>query len=223
MRENTRFRITSDPRIPDQTIWGFNLGGTDPPTFPGPTIVDRYGTPSLIRRFNDLPLQTQNGGFGVPEVSTHFHNFHDAPESDGGPCRFFFRGQYFDYFRTMEQAGFDDPQTPPEQRILESESSLWYHDHRVEHTAENVYKGLAGFHVIFNDFDTGNENTGFRLPTFPEFDIPLVLTDKLIDPGTGKICFDLFGFDGLIGDKLLVNGVLQPFLDVKKRRYRFRR
>ncbi|TMA99209.1 MAG: hypothetical protein E6J70_13380 [Deltaproteobacteria bacterium] len=26
-RENARFRITGDPNIPDQTIWGFNLGG----------------------------------------------------------------------------------------------------------------------------------------------------------------------------------------------------
>src|SRR5262245_7785134 len=222
LKQNTQFRITSDTRIPAQTIWGFNLGGTDDAITPGPTIVTRYHTPAVVRRFNDLPPQAQNGGFGVPEVSTHLHNDHSGTESDGGPCRFFFRGQYFDYYYTMEQAGFDDPQTPPEQRILESESSLWYHDHRVDHTSENVYKGLLGFHVFFNDFDTGNENTGFRLPTFPQFDIPLALTDKLIDPGTGLICFDLFGFDGLVGDKLLVNGVLQPFLEVKKRRYRFR-
>jgi len=222
MRENKRFRITSDPHIPDQTIWGFNLGGNDPAITPGPTIVDQYDGARVVRRFNELPPQAQNGGFGVPETSTHFHNFHDAPESDGSPCRFFFRGQYFDYHRTMQTPGFDDPNTDPAERLLESQSSLWYHDHRVGHTAENVYKGLLGFELLFNQFDTGNENTGFRLPSFPQFDIPLALTDKLIDPGTGKICFDLFGFDGLVGDKLLVNGVLQPFLEVQKRRYRFR-
>src|SRR2546422_3948643 len=185
-------------------------------------MVSRYGTPKLVRRANEFPPQAQNGGFGVPETSTHFHNFHDAPESDGSPCRFFFRGQYFDYYRTMQTAGFDDPNTDPAERLLEFQSTLWYHDHRVEHTAENVYKGLLGFELLFNAFDTGDENTGFRLPSFPQFDIPLALTDKLIDPGTGKICFDLFGLDGLIGDKLLVNGVLQPFLEVQKRRYRFR-
>src|SRR5438128_960179 len=192
MRENTRFRITSDPNIPDQTIWGFNLGGNDPAITPGPTIVDQYDGARIVRRFNELPPQAQNGGFGVPEPSTHFHNFHD------------------------------DPNTDPAERLLEFQSTLWYHDHRVDHTAENVYKGLLGFELLFNAFDTGDENTGFRLPSFPQFDIPLALTDKLIDPGTGKICFDLFGFDGLIGDKLLVNGVLQPFLEVQKRRYRFR-
>src|SRR5206468_835499 len=29
-----------------------------------------------------------------------------APESDGGPCRWFFRGQYFDYYHTANQACF---------------------------------------------------------------------------------------------------------------------
>ena len=222
--QNNNFRITSDTRIPDQTIWGFNKGGDDlnldPAITPSPTIVSRYGEPLLVRRFNDLPLEST--GFGVPEVSTHLHNFHSAPESDGGPCRFFFRGQYYDYYYTMETAGFDDPATTPEQRAREYLSTLWFHDHRIDHTAENVYKGLAGFHLVFNEFDTGDEGTGFHLPSFPEFDIPVILTDKLLDPQTGEICFDTFGLDGLVGDVFLANGMAQPYLDVKKRRYRFR-
>src|SRR4051794_38563487 len=89
------------PALPPQTVWGFNLGGadlsSDPALSPGPVLVLRYGPPSIVRRFNQLPPPTQNGGFGVPEVSTHLHNFHSAPDSDGGPCdpvqqRFFFRG-----------------------------------------------------------------------------------------------------------------------------------
>ena len=34
--------------------------------------------------------------------------------------------------------------------------------------------------------------------------------------------FDLFNLDGILGDKFLVNGVIQPFLNVEPRRYRFR-
>src|SRR5262249_54961495 len=90
------------------------------------------------------------------------------------------------------------------------------------HTAENVYKGLAGFHLFFNEFDTGDESTGFHLPSFPEFDVPLFLTDKLIDPETGLVCFDTFGFDGLVGDTFCVNFKVQPFFEVQERRYRFR-
>src|SRR5213593_1845853 len=224
MRANPNARITSDTRIPKQTIWGFNLGGsaaTDVAIFPGPTIRTNYQKPWVIRRFNELPTQSQNGGFGVPEISTHLHNFHSAPESDGGPCRWFFRGQYFDYYFTAQQAGFASTHQPNGD-INESLSTMWYHDHRIDHTAENTYKGLEGFHLIFNQFDTGNETTGFRLPSYPAFDIPIILNDKLIDPSTGQICFDTFNFKGLIGDVQLANGIVQPYFNVSKRRYRFR-
>ena len=157
----------------------------------------------------------------MPETSTHLHNFHAGTESDGGPCRYIFRGQYFDYYDTLQQAGFAST-NPPNGDINESMSTLWYHDHRVDHTAENVYKGLAGFHLFFNKFDTGDEGSGFHLPSFPAFDIPILLADKLIDPGTGLICFDTFENDGLVGDIQLANGKVQPFLDVSQRRYRFR-
>ena len=224
IRANPNFRITSDTNIPAQTIWGFNLGGSaasDVGTFPAPTIVTRYQPPWLVRRFNELPPQSQNGGFGVPEMSTHLHNFHSAPESDGAPCRWFFRGQYFDYYYTAQQAGFAST-NQPNGDINESLSTLWYHDHRIDHTAENIYKGLAGFQFMFNQFDTGNETTGFRLPSYPQFDIPIALTDKLLDSSTGLICFDTFNFKGLLGDVQLANGKVKPFLSVNKRRYRFR-
>jgi FtsP/CotA-like multicopper oxidase with cupredoxin domain len=224
LRANPNFRFTSDTNIPAQTIWGFNLGGSassDVATFPAPTVVTRYQQPWVIRRFNELPTQSQNGGFGVPEVSTHLHNFHTAPESDGGPCRWFFRGQYFDYYYTAQQAGFASDHQPGGD-INESLSTLWYHDHRIDHTAENVYKGMAGFHLIFNQYDTGNETTGFRLPSYPQYDIPIMLADKLLDPSTGQLCFDTFNFKGLLGDVQLANGIIQPYLNVSARRYRFR-
>ena len=218
------------PDLPPQTFWGFNLGGADltkdPALSPGPTVVARYGDPVLVRRFNQLPPESQNGGFGVPEVSTHLHNFHSGSESDGSPCdpvnrRFFFRGQFYDYFHTMAFAGFDST-NPPNGDPKEALSTLWYHDHRVEHTAENVYKGLAGFWLNFDNRDTGNEHTGLRLPSFPDFDIPMILTDKIFDSQTGLLAFDTFNLDGLVGDTFLVNGKVQPFFEVRKRRYRFR-
>jgi FtsP/CotA-like multicopper oxidase with cupredoxin domain len=222
LQANHNFRITSDTSIPAQTIWGFNQGGTDPAMFPGPIIMTHYQKPFLIRRFNELPPQAQNGGFGVPEVSSHLHNYHSGPESDGGPCRYFFRGQFFDYYHTGQQAGFNTTPFMPNGDVRESLGTLWYHDHRIDHTAENTYKGMAGFHFNFNQFDTGDEGTGFHLPSFPQYDIPIFLTDKLVDHGTGLLCFDTFGFDGLVGDVQLVNGKVQPFMDVSARRYRFR-
>jgi FtsP/CotA-like multicopper oxidase with cupredoxin domain len=225
----TRMGATSatiHPDLPVQTFWGFNQGGADAPISPGPVLVMRYGTPTIVRRHNDLPPPAQNGGFGVPEVSTHLHNFHSTPDSDGGPCdpaqqRFFSRGQYYDYFYNMQFAGWNST-NPPNGNVQEALGFLWYHDHRVDHTAENTYKGLVGPAIVFNDFDTGDESKGFHLPGFPDFDIPLVFADKLIDPRTGLVAFDTFQNDGLVGQTFLVNGKVQPFFEVAKRRYRFR-
>jgi FtsP/CotA-like multicopper oxidase with cupredoxin domain len=223
------------PKLPKQTVWGFNLGDpnltTDPPLSPGPVVILHNLEPAVIRRFNDLPPIQQNGGFGVPEVSTHLHNFHSAPDSDGGPCdpvqqRFFFRGQYYDYFYNMHFAGWNST-NKPDGNIQEALSFLWYHDHRVDHTAENTYKGLVGPSIVRTTFDNGDETDpkGLRLPSFKEgggFDIPLVFADRLFDPTTGLLAFDTFNTDGILGNVFLVNGKASPFLDVFRRRYRFR-
>jgi FtsP/CotA-like multicopper oxidase with cupredoxin domain len=51
--------------------------------------------------------------------------------------------------------------------------------------------------------------------------VPLIVTDKVFDED-GKLFFDLFNLDGILGDKFLVNGAIQPFFEVHPRRYRFR-
>jgi FtsP/CotA-like multicopper oxidase with cupredoxin domain len=163
-------------------------------------------------------------------VSTHLHNNHGPSESDGNPCDFFGphealddsrRGTFYDHHYPNVLAGIYSTH-PGVGDINESLSTLWYHDHRVDFTSQNVYKGLAGFYLLFNQFDSGDETTGFRLPGFPAFDIPLLFNDKVIDPISGQLFFDLFNLDGILGDKFLVNGHVQPKLTVSPRRYRFR-
>jgi FtsP/CotA-like multicopper oxidase with cupredoxin domain len=48
-----------------------------------------------------------------------------------------------------------------------------------------------------------------------------VFHDRLFDP-QGKGFFDLFDLDGILGDTFTVNGKIQPFLRVARRKYRFR-
>jgi FtsP/CotA-like multicopper oxidase with cupredoxin domain len=219
--------MAANNELPQQTIWGFN-GIT-----PGPMIVEHYGalgSPGngsiLVRQRNNLP--SNNGGFGFPSVTTHLHNGHTPLESDGFPCFFFTQGQFYDYHYPNVLAGVNSTH-PGTGDIKEAMSTLWYHDHRIDHTAENTYKGLAGTYILFNEFDTGNENTGFRLPSFGDgqnpltsFDIYMVFNDKVFDDQTGLLAFDLFNTDGILGDKFLVNGKIQPVLHVSPRRYRFR-
>ena len=203
------------PGLPIQNMWGFDG------IFPGPTYIARYGEPMLVRNFNELPVPGQNGGFGIPSVSTHLHNGHTPSESDGYPCDFFSpyfsgtgNGAFYDHHYPNVLAGGDP---------LESMGTLWYHDHRVDFTAQNVYKGLAGFFLMFNTQDTGDETTGFRLPApYAVHDIPMMFNDKVFDANTGQLFFDLANLDGILGDKFLVNGKVQPFFTVSPRRYRFR-
>jgi FtsP/CotA-like multicopper oxidase with cupredoxin domain len=184
----------------------------------------------MVRNFNDLPPAAQNGGFGMPEVSTHLHNAHTPSESDGFPVDFFKPGQFYDHHYPNVLAGFGST-NQPNGDMNEALGTCWYHDHRVDFTSQNVYKGLVGFYCLYNSLDTGNETTGFRLPGVPDptnfyapikYDVPLMLADRVFDPGTGLLFFDLFNFDGILGDKFLVNGKIQPFYEVEPRRYRFR-
>jgi FtsP/CotA-like multicopper oxidase with cupredoxin domain len=228
-QENRAISVHRD--LPLQCMWGFDG------IVPGPTYHARYGEQILVRNFNDLPQAPFCGGFGLNQVSTHLHNLHTPSESDGFPCDYFPDPQrpaiakafFYDHHYPNVLAGFASTH-PPDGDINESLSTLWYHDHRVEFTAQNVYKGLAGFYLLFNQFDTGDENTGFHLPGVRDpkdfyanvqFDIPLMLNDKVFDEDR-EIFFDLANSDGILGDKFFVNGKIQPFLVVKPRRYRFR-
>ena len=214
------------PQLLDVPVWGFGRA-IDPPSVawsPGPIYRETYNVPVLVRNFNDLPLDPPAGigneGFGINQVTTHQHNGHTPSESDGFPCDYYNSGKFYDQHYPNVLAGFDSTH-PPNGDINESLSTLWYHDHRVDFTSQNTYKGLAGFYLLFNQFDTGNENTGFKLPSYPDFDIPLLLADRIFTPD-GKLCFDLFNLDGILGDKFLVNGRINPTLRVRARKYRFR-
>lgn len=206
-------QVNMSNQLPAQTVWTFDGSA------PGPTYVAHYGTPVLIRNVNALP--STNGGFGLNSVTTHLHNGHTPSESDGFPCDYFSAGQYYDQYYPNALAGFNSS-NPPNGDLNESLSTLWYHDHREGFTAQNVYKGLAGFYLLFNQYDTGDETSGFRLPSFPNYDIPMMFADRCFDADTGLLAFDTFNLDGILGDRFLVNGVIQPVLHVSPRRYRLR-
>jgi FtsP/CotA-like multicopper oxidase with cupredoxin domain len=72
----------------------------------------------------------------------------------------------------------------------------------------------------FDQDDTGDETTGWRLPS-GAYDVPLILADKRFEP-SGELAFNQFAVDGFLGDKLTVNGKVQPYMEVKRRKYRFR-
>ena len=200
--------LSVHPELPLQRLWTFNG------TVPGQTYVARYGEPILVRNYNNLPAD--NGGFGLQSVTTHLHNGHTPSESDGFPATFLAMTHLaIPVVRpALPERWQASSSHPPLGDINESMSTLWYHDHRVDFTAQNVTK-VSGFYLLFNQFDTGDETTGFRSPSFPNFDIPMMFNDKNFDPDDGLLFFDLANRDGILGDKFLVNGRIQPFFEVK--------
>jgi hypothetical protein len=108
-------------------------------------------------------------------------------------------GSIYDQYYPNQLAGFLSTHQSTNGDINEALSTLWYHDHREGYTAQNVYKGLAGNYILFNDQDTGDETTGFRLPSFPNYDIPMMFADRCFDASTGALVFDTFNIAGILG------------------------
>ena len=210
------------PTYSGTTIWGFDG------RVPGPLIRARYGEPIIVRHHNHLPSVKVAQNFGVAEMTTHVHNAHTPSESDGNPV---------DYFNSINDPNPVNPQGFKDHHYAsayagytarndlvgdpaEALGSLWYHDHHLDFTAQNVYKGMYGCYNLFDDKDTGDETTGLRLPS-GKYDVPIMFSDPLFDQNC-QLVFDLFNLDGILGDKFAANGAIQPFFDVDKRRYRLR-
>jgi FtsP/CotA-like multicopper oxidase with cupredoxin domain len=114
----------------------------------------------------------------------------------------------------------------------ETMSTHWFHDHMLDFTAQNVYKGNAVMMNYYSGLDRGNEafNDGvnLRMPSgsaLPwgnrDYDVNLVIADKAWDQ-KGQLWFNPFNKDGFIGDRMTVNWQYAPYMDVRARRYRFR-
>jgi len=193
------------------TIWGYNG------IFPGPTIEARRGRQVVVRQINALP---------VPVV-THLHGGVTPPESDGYPTDLILpvsgdggHGSHGGN-RTAGERVYTYPNQQPA-------ATLWYHDHRMDFTGPQVYRGLAGLYIIRDEVEDA-----LPLPR-GQREVPLVITDRIFDDD-GELFYpsiddSLTGqpgvlpnfTNGVFGDTVLVNGAAWPVLDVSNTRYRFR-
>jgi hypothetical protein len=157
------------PAQDPQAVWTFD--GTLPPKL----LMATYGIPILFRHYDALPIDpAANFGFGAPTISTHEHNGHNPAESDGYTAAYFYPGEFYDYHWPMILAGHDsintdasDPRAgapdghggiiriPGDWR--ETMSTHWFHDHMLDFTAQNVYKGNAVMMNYYSALDRGRE------------------------------------------------------------------
>ncbi|MBG0826680.1 multicopper oxidase family protein [Planomonospora sp. ID67723] len=167
-------------------------------SFPGPTIEARSGRRTVVRVSN---------GLGVPTV-THLHGGRTPPESDGYPTDLVRPGSRRDYAFPLDQRA----------------ATLWYHDHRMDYTGQQVWRGLAGFFLVGDD-----EEEALPLPR-GERDVPLMICDRSFAED-GSMPYPGFAdrpgvrepyMGGVLGDVILVNGAPWPELRVERARYRLR-
>ena len=104
-------------------------------------------------------------------------------------------------------------------------STHWFHDHMIDFTAPNVYKGNAAMMNYYSALDRGNEEVddgvNLRLPSgtsLPwgnrDYDVNLLLAAKAWD-SDGQLWFNIFNKGGFLGDRMTVNWLYKPYLDVR--------
>jgi spore coat protein A len=184
--------------------------------FPGPTIKAMRGRATHVRFTNKL--QTP--------VVTHLHGGHTPSDSDGWPTDVILpngspiaaTSMQMDHAGDGGQMSGASPSKyehnymyPNDQRA----ATLWYHDHAMGATGQNVYMGLAGFYLVEDE-----DERSLLLPT-GRYDIPLMLCVRQFNHD-GSCRYEPHGHAGADGDVILVNGAPWPVLRVERRRYRFR-
>ena len=218
---------------PPQAHWGYQGTPTHNvmPALPSEVLVAHYGHPLICRIHNKLP--SDHKGFGVPEISTHLHNLHCASESDGYPGDYYSEtlngptltspGYFKDHLYINLFAGFATS-ADGYGKSSEALGTLFYHDHTENFTGANVYRGLSGFYLLFDDVDSGNEKDlsakALKLPS-GDYDYPLHICDKRFDQD-GILYYDQLNSDGVLGDKIVINGRIEPLWQVARRKYRLR-
>jgi spore coat protein A len=191
---------------------------------PGPTILAEAGRPVEVTFRNGLIGEREPDGEPV-HLTTHLHGGHQAPVDDGWATD----SPTFD-FTALIPPGASRPYHFPNVKDLgaglpENGKPLWYHDHLMDLTGFNVYQGLAGAYLIHSPAEdhlnlpgTGRdamENHGYGV-----VDIPLLLQDRLFNADHSLLYPE--EDKGVLGDRFLVNGAIQPVFAVRRRKYRFR-
>jgi spore coat protein A len=199
--------------LPDTDLWTYNGA------YPSFTIEAMRNAPIEVTYINSLPATGNRGGhiLDVDEcahgpnyysdsarIVTHLHGGHLPARFDGHPELTILPGEIdvYDYPNNQDAA------------------TLWYHDHALGITRLNVYAGMAGFYLLRDAEDTGDAGNTFGLPS-GEYEIPVVIQDREFNPD-GSLFYNPTIQNAFKGDRIVVNGKVWPYLNVKKGKYRLR-
>ena len=195
--------------VPPTRMWSYG------PAALAPVIEARSHQPLHIRWANDLPAHhflpidhsLHGCGRDLPEVRAcvHVHGARVPSHDDGQPDDWYVPG----VSRTCLYP------------LAQDATALWYHDHAMGLNRLNIYAGLFGM-LLVRDHVEDNLN----LPRGP-YEIPLILYDREFT-ADGQLFYPTSGdpehpwVPEFVGDALLVNGKIRPYVEVEPRLYRLR-
>jgi spore coat protein A, manganese oxidase len=193
--------------LPPAQMWSY--GDTSAPVL----FEARSNEGILIDWVNDLPAKhflpldaPMQGMADAPEtrIVTHVHGARVPSVSDGYPEDWFGPGLSKLCFYPNRQDA----------------APLWFHDHAMGVSRLNVFAGLMGWYLLR---DAHEESLG--LPS-GRYELPLMIYDRSFDPH-GQLYYPNPPDEGawsqeFLGDAMVVNGKVKPYLDVEARRYRLR-
>ncbi|MBM3553537.1 MAG: hypothetical protein FJX45_17755 [Alphaproteobacteria bacterium] len=213
----------------------------------GPTIIAEQGAPVQVSWLNNLtanllPIdesihKADPMAEGAVPLVTHLHGGHSDAASDGYPEAWFTNN----FAETGAAWGtpvytYDNTQQA---------ATLWYHDHTLGYTPQNVYGGLAGFYLLRDQ--NYDRLTAAKILPSGQYEVGMAIQDRAFTsdgqlympgaslddpiPGTEDTVGDVLppDYNGplptalpeFFGDFNLVNGMAWPNLDVAKGEHLF--
>jgi len=228
----------------DQTVHWAN-----PPGGPGGTDTHTMD-PTPYQ--GPVPIVTHVHGAHTSDESDGYAEAWYLPDASDIPPGYATQGAWYETFKQEFLAEKDVAWTPGSATFQypndQAAATLWYHDHTLGMTRLNVYAGPAGFYVLRGG--PGDAVIGTLPGPAPAqgdppglryYEIPIAIQDRSFDANgalfypSSREFFD--GFAGpyvpdsdiapiwnpeFFGNTMVVNGRTWPFLEVERRRYRFR-
>lgn len=188
------------PEALSGTDFDLNINQSSKSFFPGFQtntigINNDYLGPTLILNKGDfVTLNVQNN---LDETTTiHWHGMHVSAKNDGGPHTTIPNGTTWS----------------PSFEVMDKAATYWYHSHLHEKTAEHVTKGAAGVIIVRDD-----EEAVLNLPReYGVDDFPVVIQSRAFDASKQFIV------ESAQDDLMLVNGTINPYLEIPAQVVRLR-
>ncbi|MCL7452003.1 MAG: multicopper oxidase [Anaerolineae bacterium] len=195
-----------------------------------------------------VPIVTHVHGAHTTEDSDGYPEAWYLPNAANIPADYARTGTFYDYFNAKYAHGWAYGDATFKYTNDQRATTLWYHDHTLGMTRLNVYAGPAGYYLIRGGPD---DQVGGVLPgpapgvgddpfgTY--YEIPIVIQDRSFNADgslfypDSRTFFDEYAGPYIpdtpiapiwnpefFGNMMVVNGNTWPYLNVERRRYRFR-